>query len=197
MVIGITGGIGSGKSAVSGYLKSLGETVICADEIARQVTAPEEIGALEIRRVFGDSFFDEDGSLLRGKLADHVFSDQARLELLNSTLHPIIIDRLTKLSRKHSGRVFWDVALLIQADMQQSVDYIWLIVADEAERIRRVTKRDGLSEQSVRARIDKQLRDDQMTPFADKIIKNDADMPTLYKKIEKLLSKPIYNEVSK
>ncbi len=197
MVIGITGGIGSGKSAVSDYLRSIGETVICADEIARQVVQPGELGAMQIKRVFGDSFFDESGNLLRGKLADHVFSDKARLDLLNDTLHPIIIDRFFKLSRAHSGRVFWDVALLIQADMQQCVNFIWLIVADEAERIRRVVGRDGIAEQSVRDRVDKQLRDEQMTPFADELITNDTDLPALYAQLEKLLSKPIYNEVDK
>ena len=196
MVIGITGGIGSGKSAISDYLLSLGEAVIDADVVARQVVQPGELGAKEIKLVFGDSFFSDDGSLNRKKLADHVFADKTRLKLLNSILHPIIIDRLFELSNLHSGRVFWDVALLIQAGMQQSVDFIWLVVANEDEKIRRVTQRDGASEQSVRQRMDKQLSDEQMKPFANEIIENNADLPALYKEIDTLLNNPTYNEVN-
>ena len=196
MVIGITGGIGSGKSAVSDYLISLGEIVIDADEVARQVVLPGEPGANEIKLVFGESFFAEDDSLLRSKLADHVFADKTRLKLLNSLLHPIIIERLHKLSNLHSGRVFWDVALLIQAGMQQSVDFIWLVVAHQSERIRRVILRDGASEISVRQRIDNQLSDDLMKPYAHEIIENNADLSALFKKIETLLSNPTYNEVN-
>ncbi|MBT7122454.1 MAG: dephospho-CoA kinase, partial [Clostridia bacterium] len=164
--------------------------------VARQVVQPGEPGSKEIKLVFGDSFFSDDGSLNRKKLADHVFADKSRLKLLNSLLHPIIIDRLFELSNLHSGRVFWDVALLIQAGMQQSVDFIWLVVANEDEKIRRVTQRDGASEQSVRQRMDKQLSDEQMKPFAHEIIENNEDLSSLYNKIDTLLNKPTYNEVS-
>jgi len=196
MIIGITGGIGSGKSAVSQYLTSIGEQVICADEIAREVVLPGQSGADEIRRVFGNSFFSPDEHLDRKKLAKHVFADANRLEELNTILHPIIISRMFDQASLLSGRVFLDAALLIKADMRSSVDYVWLVVADESERIKRVIERDAATKESVSLRIKSQLHDDEMIPFADEVIENNESLSSLQAKVEDLLAKQIYNEVN-
>jgi dephospho-CoA kinase len=187
MRIGITGGIGAGKSEVTAYLRSLGEYVICADEVAKQIVLPGEEGAAALRRVFGDSFFLEDGSLDRKKLAAEVFSDEQRLKQLNDTLHPLILKRIESLAESQYGRVFIDAALLIQTGMHNTVDDIWLVVAGLNTRIDRVVKRDGLSAAEVEYRIKSQISDEQMAKYADEIIQNDGSLSDLKRKVDELI----------
>lgn len=188
MRIGITGGIGSGKSEVTNYLRSLGEYVICADEVSKQIVMPGEEGALALRRVFGDGFFLEDGSLNRKKLAAEVFSNDERLLALNETLHPLILGRIDYLAKQRQGRVFIDAALLIQTGMHKTVDIIWLVVAGLNTRIERVVKRDGLSAAEVESRIKSQISDEEMKPYADHIILNDGSVSALKKRVDELLN---------
>ena len=192
MLIGITGGIGSGKSAVTEYLRSLGETVICADEIARQVVMPGEEGAEELKKQFGSRFFNSDGILERKKLASHVFGSKELTSKLNDTLHPIIIKRVYDLAEKETGRVFIDAALLIPAGMHKKVDHVWLVTADKDTRIRRVMKRDAADEGSVMKRMQNQPDDDELQIYADEIIDNNLSLDLLHKKIEKLIKMKKY-----
>lgn len=194
LYIGLTGGIGSGKSAVSRYLTGLGENVICADHAARQVVQPGEPGCLAIRRAFGDDFFVND-TLDRKKLAAHVFCDKKRLDLLNQLLHPLIVAYIFKQAAYLNGRVFIDAALLIQAGMHEKTDYVWLVVADMETRIQRVMDRDGLSRAQVTQRIGHQMCDEAMMAYADEVIDNSARLQDLHQKIDRLLSKPEYSEV--
>lgn len=189
MRIGITGGIGSGKSAVTNYLRSLGEKVICADEVSRQIVQPGREGAKALRSVFGDSFFLPDGTLSRKKLADEVFQNGERLALLNQTLHPLILDSIDKQASAGEGRVFIDAALLIQTGLHKTVNKVWLVTAGSDTRLRRVMKRDGLEEQEVRRRIESQMTDAQMACYADEVIDNDGSLETLYAQIDRLLRK--------
>ncbi len=194
MMIGITGGIGSGKSEVTKYLRNKGEMVICADEVARQVVQPGEKGAEEIRRVFGEDFFDAEGNLNRKRLAAHIFADNELTAKLNEILHPIIIERIFTQAKGNGGRVFIDAALLIQSGMYMNVDFVWLVSADEQIRLERVMKRDGTDKQSVILRMNNQMSSSDMSPFADEIIENNGSISQLYRKIDMLLSNPIYNE---
>lgn len=187
MRIGITGGIGSGKSEVTRYLRSLGEYVICADEVSKQIVEPGEEGARALRQAFGDVLFREDGSLDRKKLAEQVFSDEERLQRLNDTLHPLILARIEQLSQHKSGRVFIDAALLIQTGMHKTVDRIWLVVAGLEVRIMRVMKRDGLTANEVERRIKSQLSDEEMAAFADEIIDNSGSLDALQRRVDGLL----------
>ncbi len=187
MIIGITGGIGSGKSAVTTYLRRLGETVICADEVSRQIVEPGQEGAAALRSVFGNSIFHEGGTLDRKKLADDVFGDKKRLELLNDTLHPLIIKSIERQAKALGGRVFIDVALLIQTGMHNMTDIIWLVVADMDTRIKRVMARDGLNEDQVRRRMENQMTDSQMAGYADEIIDNGGSLGDLYRQVDRLL----------
>lgn len=187
MIIGITGGIGSGKSEVTRYLRSLGETVICADEVSRDVTKPGEPGAEAIKQAFGENFFNIDGTLNRRMLASHVFIDKSKTEKLNDLLHPIIIKRINDMASLDEGRVFLDVALLIQSGMHETLDYVWLVTSDLATRIERVKKRDNTDEQSVLRRIENQLSDSQMITYADEIIENNSSLSALHTRIDELL----------
>jgi len=194
MYIGITGGIGSGKTAVSAYLRSLGETVICADETARLVVAPGEEGSAAVRELFGPSFFNSDGTLNRSKLAAEVFEDDHKRKLLEDALHPIIIRSMFAQAEDTAGRVFFDAALLIQSRMHLRMDYTWLVVADTAVRIARIISRDHMAEALIRSRMDAQLSDERMLPYADDVIDNNGDLTALHQQIDSLLEKPIYRE---
>ena len=186
MRIGITGGIGSGKSAVSAYLRSLGETVLCADEAARQVVEPGQEGAEAIREVFGDGFFLPDGTLNRKALAREVFADEEKRKRLEAILHPLIIAHI---ERQAEGieRVFIDAALLMQMGMHKKMDAVWLVTSDLKTRIARVKNRDGLNETDVLQRIESQPTDEWMMQYADKIIKNDGELADLHMQIDRLL----------
>lgn len=190
MRIGITGGIGSGKSEVTRYLRSLGEYVICADEVSKQIVKPGGEGAQALRRVFGDRIFYENGELDRKTLAADVFNDDERLKLLNDTLHPLILAHIEKLAKTIEGRVFIDAALLIQTGMHKTVDRIWLVVADKKSRVERVMKRDGLTVQEVMRRIKSQLSDEEMKPYVDEIIDNSGSIEALQRRVDNLLEQP-------
>jgi dephospho-CoA kinase len=192
MMIGITGGIGSGKSAVTQDLRSRGEFVICADETAREVVLPDKPGAIALRAEYGDDIFLPDGTLDRKKLASHVFGHPERLARLNSLLHPIIIARMFDLAKGCNGRVFLDAALLIQSGMHKKVGYVWLVVADMGIRVHRVMQRDSSSRDEVLQRINSQMSDDDMRRYADEVIENNGTMEELQDKISALLKKRLY-----
>ncbi len=189
ILIGITGGIGSGKSLVSDYLKSRGEYVISADEVAREAVLPGETGNELIRKEFGVSYFNDDGTLNRKKLAAFVFDDSEKLSMLNGILHPVIIDRIYKKAKSAGGRVFIEAPLLIQSGMHKAMDHVWLVTADKEARIKRVMNRDGDDRASVERRIANQMSDCDMAGYADEVIDNSASIEALHEKIDALLKK--------
>lgn len=192
ILIGITGGIGSGKTVVSDYLSSLGEHVIFADVTAREVVLPGQPGNEEVRRVFGNKFFLADGSLDRKALAEYVFCNKEKLEQLNGILHPIILDRIYSQADRLKGRVFIEVPLLIQSGMNNNMDFVWLVVANRETRIKRVMVRDGLDEKLIIQRLENQMSDEDMALYADEIIENNGNAEDVYKKIDQLLKRPEY-----
>ena len=194
--IGITGGIGSGKSEISRYLMSMGEHVICADEVARLVVQPGEQGNHAIRCTFGEQYFLEDDTLDRKMLAKHVFSDQSNLALLNNILHPVIVEYILTQADSLSGRVFIDAPLLIQTGLHKETDFVWLVIADMKVRVKRVMMRDGISESDVKQRIASQMSDQEMAEFADEIIDNSGSIENLHQKIDSLLDQPVYSGVA-
>ncbi len=196
IVIGITGGIGSGKSAVTAYLRQLGETVICADEVAREIVLPGSKGEAVVREQFGKEYFLPDGTLDRGKLAQRVFNDPESLKRLNALLHPLIISDIWEKASKAEGRVFIDAALLIETGMHEKTNYVWLVTADRETRILRVMQRDSAVRGDIERRMDSQMDDAQRKRFADEVIDNRGDMDALYRQIERLLQKEEYNEVT-
>ena len=193
-IVGITGGIGSGKSEVTAYLRRLGYTVICADEVSREIAMPGEPGHAAIRETMGGRFFRSDGTLDRKKLAAYVFADEERVVQLNALLHPLVVARIFALARGCSGIVFIDAALLIQTHMHEKVDAVWVITADKDLRIRRVVRRDECTEEDVRQRIDKQMSDHDMIAYADAVIDNSSTRKALHMQVDKLLSKMKYAE---
>ncbi len=195
LLIGITGGIGSGKSAVTATLRQRGEHVICADEVSREVVQPGFPGAEAIRAEFGGEFFLPDGTLDRAKLAKHIFNDQESVKRLNAILHPLIIGAIWERAASIEGRVFIDAPLLIETGMHEKTDYVWVITADKETRIARVMARDSAERDAVEKRMRNQMDDAQRISVADEVIDNSGSLTDLRAQIDRLLQKEEYNEV--
>lgn len=170
-LIGITGGIGGGKSTVSYYLSETGATIIDTDRISHEVTLPGSDALDEIRTVFGASVFHEDGSLDRKAMAGVVFGDEEKLSLLNSILHPRIRRRWLKVAGECiEPFAFVVTPLLLENNLQRYFDEIWVVTADEDERIKRVMARDNTSRESVQRRMAHQIPESEKIDAADIVI---------------------------
>lgn len=156
-VVGLTGGIASGKTSVANALRDRGITVLDADAISRSVTAPGGEALPRVREVFGDQVFD--GEILnRRRLGDVVFADPIKRKELEEIIHPLVIGKMQRLTDEAQGDiVFWDVPLLYETGMDASCDEVWCVYVPEREQIRRVMKRDRMSREQALARISSQM----------------------------------------
>ncbi|HHT15904.1 MAG: dephospho-CoA kinase [Christensenellales bacterium] len=170
-VIGLTGGIATGKSHVSGYLQEKGLPVIDADLIARLVTRPGEEGLERIRQHFGEKYIVK-GELDRKALGSLVFSSPEDLELLNSLLHPLIIqaidDEIEKLPQGVLAAL--DAPLLFETGLESRCVETWAVVTSREEQIRRLEKRDGFTTEEAVQRIDCQMPTQERIKRADRLI---------------------------
>jgi dephospho-CoA kinase len=170
-LVGITGGIGGGKSTVGRYLTEMGGTVIDTDNIARELTLPGSDALDEIREKFGDLVFHDDGSLNRRAMADIVFKDKARLDELNAILHPRVREKWHCMADECSAPyVFVVIPLLYENKLQLQFDEVWVVTANEDERIRRVMSRDGVTREAVVRRMENQMPEVEKTGQADRVI---------------------------
>jgi dephospho-CoA kinase len=174
--VGLTGGIGAGKSAVSAILGDLGAFIVDTDVIAREVAAPNSDGLREIARVWPQAV--RGGALDRGALADIVFADPTARERLNGLLHPHI--RRIAFERegwaKPGQLVVHVVPLLFETGYDQLVDKSVLVVAPLEQRIARIVARDKLDEARVRVRMAAQIEPDRARDVADFVIENDGNL---------------------
>lgn len=179
MRVGLTGGIGAGKSVVAAVFADLGAFIVDTDAIAREVVAPNSDGLLAIARVWPHVL--RNGALDRGALADIVFADPPARERLNALLHPhirrVALERETR--AKPGQIVVHVVPLLFETGYDRLVDRTVLVVAPLEERIARVVARDKLDEARVRARIAAQIEPDQARSAADYVIENGGDFEKL------------------
>ncbi len=173
MILGLTGGIASGKSTVSEYFISKGIPVIDADAISHNITQNGNRGAEAVRETFGDEFFVQ-GELDRKKLAMFCFGNSQNTEKLNELLHPIIIEEIEDLIKRYAGEklVVLDAPLLIESKLYKKCDKVLSIICDREIRIKRAMLRSSISESEVRARMDKQISDDERMRYSDFIIDN-------------------------
>lgn len=158
MLIGLTGGIGAGKSTVSTYLKELGYTIVDADLISRQVVEPGSPALEEIAKNFGSEYIDESGNLKRRELGRLVFSDRTALAKLNIIMSSRIHDEIMRqIEASESEHTFLDAATLIEAGYESMIQGLWIVDADDEVRIDRVMKRDGITRQEVLDRMNNQM----------------------------------------
>jgi len=178
--IGLTGGIGSGKSTVAELFAELGASVIDADAIAREVVAPGSEGLAALVDTFGSGILDPDGSLDRAALAAVVFSDPGARERLNAITHPRIAARTAELvaALPSDCVLIHDVPLLVELGMQDAYDLVVVVDAPDATRVARLVGR-GLSETDARARIAAQTTRAQRLAAADIVIDNSGDLASL------------------
>lgn len=171
-IIGLTGGIGSGKSTVAQMFKDLGVPVYIADIEARKLTDNLIEIKTELINLFGSSCY-RDGVLDREYVANKVFSDAVLLEKLNAIIHPKVSDHFKQWKNKQQA-IFCikEVAILFENNGYKECDLTVLVVSPEGERIKRVMERDGVSEKAVKARIKSQWTDEKKTKLADIIIEN-------------------------
>ena len=180
-VIGITGPSGSGKSTLSDAFRQLGLCVFDADEIYHSLLVPPSDCLSEIAEYFGAEVFDNDGTLLRSKLAAVVFGDKAKLEHLNCITHKYVIEKMQLLIDERKSRgdkaVAIDVPLLFESNANGlcKTDVNIAVIADISNRLARIVKRDKISEQEAMKRILAQKDDEFYTSRADKVFYNNAD----------------------
>jgi len=190
--IGITGGIGSGKSTVTQFLKERGYHIVDADLISREIVEPGSVVLGKLVEHFGPTVRLPDGSLDRQKLAELAFADPGQKEILDRITHGAILDEITSRIHKISkdlnpSLVFVDAALLIETGLYKSMDEVWLVIAPEAQRLERVIARDRMDVNEVKRRIALQMTDSQKATHAFRMIDNSGTKKDLYGAIEKIL----------
>ena len=188
--IGLTGGIGSGKSTVATILADLGAVVINADTVGHDVYRPHTDGWRQVIAAFGSSIVRPDQTIDRPALGAIVFADPAQLRRLNAIVHPLIAAdirrRIDALRAEGSGTtIVVEAAVLIEAGWQRLVDTVWLVVASPAAVTQRITAQRGLSAGDVARRIDSQLSDNERRRFADVVIENTGSLDALRHEVER------------
>lgn len=192
IIVGLTGGIGSGKSTVSDYLKRKGCLIIDADEISRAATAPGGPALKPILREFGAGVFSEDGTLDRKKMSEIVFSDTISRNKLEDIVVTIVINefhaQIEHLKEEdYKGIVVFDAPLLFEFGMEKYVDESWFVTASLEARVSRVVKRDRMTRGEVMDRINSQMPSWEKEKLADYTINNSFDLKWLYDQIDSLL----------
>ncbi len=189
-VIGLTGGIGSGKSTVSQLLAELGAVIIDADKVGHEAFKPDTRAWHEVVSAFGKQIVAPSGEIDRKRLGAIVFSDPASLSRLNQIVHPVMYDmmkaRIEEYRRQGVGVVVLEAAILIEANWRSLVDEVWMTVASEATVLERLKKQRGLGEEQTLARIRSQLSTDERIKYADVIINNDGNLDVVKAKVKEL-----------
>jgi len=192
-VFGLTGGIGSGKSRVAALLRDRGVPVVDADELAREVVAPGSVGLGQLRAAFGPEIMAPDGSLDRKRLGALVFSDPELRKRLNAITHPLVRrlaqERFAALENQGVVLAGYDVPLLFEVGLDAAFRPVVVVNASQATQLERVVRRDGLSEDAVRARILAQLPLDEKKKRADFVLENDGSAAELAAQVDLLLPK--------
>jgi dephospho-CoA kinase len=204
-VIGLTGGIGAGKSTVADYLTERGFHVLDADKIARELVLPGSEMLIRLSAAFGGDILCEDGSLDRKKLGEIVFSDQEKRKTLDALMHTEILELIREriLRRREEAEhcaaggadpkkykvVFIDAPLLFETGLEESVKEVWVVDAEDETRIKRIMERDGLGRAEILRRIDNQMERGEKNRRADVILDNTGDTESLYRQIDRLLKK--------
>lgn len=189
LLVGLTGGIGAGKSTVARLLAEHGAIVIDADSIVHELQRPGTDVFRAIVERFGDQVVAPDGTLNRSKLAEVAFADEAARSALNSIVHPavygVMSERIAAVTDP-SAIVVLDVPLLAESGGGEGMDFVVVVDADQDVRVDRVVAERGLDPQQVRARMAVQASSEQREALADVVIKNDGDVDELRAQVDAL-----------
>ena len=187
--VGVTGGIGSGKTTFCKKLEELGAYVLYADDLAKELMVSDEELIASIKKVFGEEAYHADGSLNRQYLAEEAFA-KGRVEELNKLVHPVLwesANQLVKEKKEEGIQVFVkEAAILLNNGRPKDLDYVILIQADEQERINRSAARDHSDPEKVKERIKKQVDFNQKKELVDFIISNNGTLEALEAEAERI-----------
>jgi dephospho-CoA kinase len=184
--LGVTGGIGSGKTTVCGFLEEKGARVFYADIEAKRLMQEDDAVRAAIVEEFGDEAYADDGALNRAYLAEQVFGDAERVERLNGIVHPHVFEAFEAAKERAADEdidlLVHEAALLFEAGGDAHVDVTAAVVAPDADRVAWVTERDDVAADQVRARMGHQLPQDELRRRADYVIENDGSLEDLRQK---------------
>ena len=189
-VIGLTGGIGSGKSTVSQFLQELGAVVLDADKVGHEAYLPGTETWREVVVAFGREILAPDGTIDRKKLGGIVFSDPESLKRLNQIVHPRMFEmmktRIEECRQQGVKVVVLEAAVLLEAKWTPLVDEVWVTIASESAVVERAKERTGLPEEQILARIRSQLSVEERIKHANVVIHNEGNLNELKMKVEEL-----------
>lgn len=192
ILIGLTGGIAAGKSAVAALFKAKGVPVISADELAREITAPGSAALKEIAAAFGPQAIDKQGKLDRAYLRRCITEDASLREQLNQITHP----RIQKLSRERAAElhaqgkplVVYEAPLLFEAKSDRGMDQVICVTAPDELRVERILARDGVTREDAEKLLAAQMPQEEKAARSDYVVENKGDKKSLEKAITKLLA---------
>ena len=192
LLIGLTGGIASGKSTVLQHLRQAGYSVIDADKLGHKVLEQGNPGYNKVVKCFGNGILNPDGSVNRTALGRIVFVDAEKLKQLNEISHPIIAEMIQKefeesVSDSNGGIVFLEAALLIEANWYKVCGYIWVVSLDPTVALRRLKERDNLSETEAKLRVGAQLDQEERLAYADIVLQNEGTPEELFTQTQQAL----------
>lgn len=195
-IIGLTGGIASGKSTVSDMLITQGHAVICADKVAHQVMARGGPAYDSIVAKFGKEFVSMDGEIDRDKLGEHVFGNPDLLNSLNEIVHPhveeAILEEIAYLKTKNSRLVILDIPLLFEAEFEHLCEEIWLVYVPASTQIERLMKRNSLSREQAEKRLASQMSIEDKKEKSDFVIDNSGSLDNTRSQLKELLKKDLH-----
>ena len=187
MKVGLTGGIGAGKSTVADLFSQKGAVVIRSDELARQVIEPQTPGFQQVIDRFGKDFINSEGYIDRAKLAQIVFQDDAALKDLENIVHPLVRSKTNQIIDQHTSEtiIVNEIPLLLEKKMESLFDFLVIVISSEKNRLERLSQR-GLTTEQATARMSKQVSDDERKAAADFLIVNDGNLDQLEVDVEKI-----------
>lgn len=185
MIIGLTGGIASGKSTVSKYFKELGLEIVDADLVAKEISNRKET-IDKMVEVFGEDILDENGNLIREKIRELVFNNKEFLEKLNSIIHPKVMEYFKMKREENRGKkiLIFDIPLLYETKMEKFCDKVIVVGLSKDKQIERVMERDKNSRELAEKIIKTQMSLEEKLKRADIVILNDGSLDDLKKRVE-------------
>ena len=187
MKVGLTGGIGAGKSTVADLFAQRGAVVIRADELARQVIEKSTAGFDQVVSRFGENILDTNGEIDRAKLAAIVFNDQESLTDLENIIHPLVREKSNQIMKEQTPEtiIVNEIPLLLEKGMQPLFDFLVIVISSEKNRLARLIN-SGFTKEQVLARMSKQVDDETRKASADFLIVNDGNLDQLEVDVEKI-----------
>lgn len=187
MIVGLTGGIASGKSTVSKMFKELGAEIIDADIKAKEISQREDVVS-EIKNIFGNKILDEKGKIDRNKIKEIVFSDKEKLKMLNNLIHPKVMEEFKKIKENADKNdiIIFDIPLLFETGMDKMCDKIMLVFVDINTQIKRMIERDNITEELAVKIINSQMSLDEKLKKSEIHIENNGTLENLREKAENI-----------